>query len=54
LDENVNALKHVFINFIFIKLEFCVWHSCLCTRPGDPTWGTRTPGGTFAYPKGYI
>ena len=21
---------------------------------GFPTWGTCTPGGTFAYPKGYI
>jgi len=22
--------------------------------PGFPTWGTCTPRGTFAYPKGYI
>jgi len=28
----MNVLKHVFINFIFTKLEFSVWHICLCTR----------------------
>jgi len=22
----MNVLKYVFINFIFTKLEFCVWH----------------------------
>jgi len=24
------------------------------TRPKVPTWGTCTPMGIFAYPKGYI
>jgi len=29
---NVLNLKHVFINFVYTKLEFCVWHILLCTR----------------------
>jgi len=28
----------VFINFIFTKLEFCVWHIWLCTRQTLTTW----------------
>jgi len=46
--------------FIIMQMLAEIWESifnlglCYCLDQGFLTWGTCTPRGTFAYPKGYI
>jgi len=53
-DKNMNVLKYVFINFIFTKLEFCVWHIQRRNEGGqgahsspavESLWGRRMTAG---------
>jgi len=37
---------------VMTRYGFC--RTLLTLLQGFPTWGTCTPGGIFAYPKGYI
>jgi len=44
------------LKYLSKAVLFCMLRSifALALGKGFPTWRTCTPGGTFAYPKGYI
>jgi len=52
-----NGKEIVANTFVDSSSQVTLWSRSLVERldvdQGFPTWGTCTPGGAFAYPKGY-
>ena len=61
-EQNVAWNLHIFQKFSLQQFSFPVQIMLTCyfvskffiLMQGFPTWGTCTPRGTYAYPKGYI